>query len=283
MSSQLIKKTVANTDLFVREGQPEHTLVLLHGIGSNHTSFSELVKRLPKHYRLLIWNAPGYGDSQPLETMHPLAGDYANKLFEIVTELKISRFDLLGHSLGTLVAVAFAGAHSALLNSLILCSCAQGYGMEPGGNLPDKAAQRLQDLDKLGRVQFAAERAPRLLYQPDAHPELKKAAVDAMASINTSGYRQAVHMLAAGDCRGTANGVSIPTLVIVGQQDQITPPAQSAAVHDALNAAAPAQLHEYKLVADAGHLVHQQQPSIVTEHITDFLRQVGSYSLGVNA
>ena len=47
---------------YERQGQGDYEVVLLHGIGSNALSFEPLINELPKSWRLLAWNAPGYGN-----------------------------------------------------------------------------------------------------------------------------------------------------------------------------------------------------------------------------
>ncbi len=64
-------------EFFERKGHSEIEVVLLHGIGSNALSFESLIKELPDSWRLIAWNAPGYGDSNPLKPDWPIAEDYA--------------------------------------------------------------------------------------------------------------------------------------------------------------------------------------------------------------
>src|SRR5688500_7906898 len=83
-------------------------VVILHGIRSNAQSFVPLMQVLDGSHRTLAWNAPGYGESQPLATDWPDAGDYATALDRLLAHLEVSRCILVGHSLGTLIAAKFA-------------------------------------------------------------------------------------------------------------------------------------------------------------------------------
>ena len=60
-----------------RDGGAGTPIVLLHGIGSNAQSFVPLMQALDGRYPTLAWDAPGYGDSQPLTVDWPDASDYA--------------------------------------------------------------------------------------------------------------------------------------------------------------------------------------------------------------
>src|SRR5690348_9889996 len=83
-------------------------IVLLHGIGSNASSFEPLMTALDGTYPTLAWDAPGYGDSQPLAPDWPDAADYCAALSRLLAHLAIKRFVLVGHSLGNIVAARYA-------------------------------------------------------------------------------------------------------------------------------------------------------------------------------
>lgn len=267
--STMTPKSLAGLECLWRDGDPRQCLVMLHGIGSNARSFERLCDHLPADWTLLSWNAPGYGGSAALPIERPVASDYADRLAALVDELGLPSFALLGHSLGTLFAADFAARHADRVSRLVLMSCAQGYGMTPGDELPEKAAARLRNLEQLGPQAFAAERAPNLLHDSAARPDLAEDAVAAMAAINPAGYAQAVNALAAGDLVGDAPDIKTPTLVVVGSQDRITPPEQSRNMHDALLSTGTAT--EYLEVGTAGHLVHQEKTAAVAAEITRFL------------
>lgn len=74
-------------EFFERKGHSELEVVLLHGIGSNALSFKSLIKELPDSWRLIAWNAPGYGNSEPLKPDWPIAEDYALALKNFLIDL----------------------------------------------------------------------------------------------------------------------------------------------------------------------------------------------------
>lgn len=262
-------QTIDGIDCRYRPPDGGPLAVMLHGIGSNLTSFDRLWTLLPPGSGCLAWNAPGYGTSRPLSNPAPVATDYADALAGVLDRLTDSPVLLIGHSLGTLMATAFAATRPNRVQALILLACAQGYG-HPKGTLDAKSVARLADLDRLGAAEFAAARAPRLLHEPDTKPDLTAQAIAAMAAIDPSGYGQAVHMLATGDLAASAAQVRCPSLVLVGAEDRITPPVQSRRVHAALTRAAPDLTHDYREIPGCGHLVHQEDPGTVAQRIADF-------------
>jgi pimeloyl-ACP methyl ester carboxylesterase len=261
---------IGDIELVHRPSQGGPDVVMLHGIGSNLGSFTHLSRLLPGNWGLLAWNAPGYGASAPLTTTETVAADYAFRVEQLMARLGLDQAILLGHSLGTLMAAETAALFPDRVTGLVLIACAQGYGMPPG-QLDAKSAARLDDFARLGATAFAEARAPRLIHAPESKSDLSAEATRAMAAVNPDGYAQAVHMLASGDLKASAVRAACPTLVLTGTEDVITPPAQSRAVHDAMQAATPSQTHAYAEVPGCGHLVHAEDPEAVACHLTAFV------------
>lgn len=233
-------------------------LVCLHGIGSVASTFNDLIAYLPADLRVICWNAPGYGKSRPLSTDWPLAGDYAQALLSFCDALGLETVHVLGHSLGTLIAAAFAAGYPDRVASLTLASCAQGRSTPRGGTLAETDARRLLDLGNQGAEAFAAARAPRLVHAPERNAALVAAVRDDMARVTMPGYGQAVRMLASGNLSADCARIRARTSIIVGTEDVVTSPEQSRAAFEALHEAARG---EFVLVPHAGHALHRQAPA----------------------
>ena len=245
---------------------PVCSVVLLHGIGSHAGSFIPLMAALPATFDVVAWNAPGYAASKPLDMASPAPRDYAAALTAFLDELGLARIVLVGHSLGTLFAASLAASNPARVAALALLSPALGYGIAPGTALPPKVQDRIDEIETLGPQAFAAKRAARLVYEPDRKPQVLSAVRDAMAAVNPSGYVQAVRALGAGDLLADAARIAAPTLVAVGAEDVVTPPANARSLYAAL--AKPTGYHE---IPDAGHAVAQEAPVLVAQILTQLI------------
>ena len=259
-----------NISLLVGGSATGRPLVLLHGIGSNARSFAGLMKELGDNRRLLAWDAPGYGASDPLELDWPTADAYADALAGQLEWHRLEEIDLLGHSWGAVIAGRFAARFPDRVCRLILASPALGYATEPGAQLSPAAASRLDGLMADGAERFAASRAPRLVYRRN-DASLVGQVVKAMSEVRLPGYAHASRMLSSADLVADAALIKVPTLVLVGAQDEITPPVNCRRLHDALAAANPTLGHRFEQVADAGHAVVQEQPAATATQLTDFL------------
>ncbi|HVZ50867.1 MAG TPA: alpha/beta fold hydrolase [Pseudolabrys sp.] len=233
-------------------------LVLLHGIGSNAQSFAPLMTALPPAIDAIAWNAPGYAGSAPLVEASPAPAHYADALLTLIDALALERIALVGHSLGCLFAANFAARYPARVAAVALMSPALGYQVAPGAALPTTVQARIDEIAALGPQAFAEKRAARLVHAPERKPQVLAAVRDAMAAVNPPGYVQAVRALGAGDLVADAARIAAPTLVAVGANDVVTPPANARIAYAAL--AHPAGYHE---TPDAGHALPQEQPDAV--------------------
>ena len=241
-------RLVEGIELAERPG-PGPAVVMLHGIGSNAGSFARVAGLLPEDWHLVAWNAPGYGRSDPLPQDWPLAADYAAALADLLGAMGVERMTLLGHSLGTLMGAAFAAEYPERVERLILASPALGHGAPQGGPLSEAAAQRIDDLKTQGPKAFANARAARLVHEPEANPTHVAAVERAMAQVSLPGYAQAVRMLASGRLLDDLARVHVPTRVVVGENDRVTPPETARRAHAALR---PEWRGQYTEVAATG-------------------------------
>lgn len=244
---------------YIARPGPGPVVVFLHGIGSNATSFAPLFERLPSDLSLLAWNAPGYLHSVPLAADWPMASDYAYALVDLLESLGHGPVHLVGHSLGTLIAAAFARQFPERIQSLTLAAAAKGYGVPRDGVLPATVQARLTDMARLGPAAFASARAANLVHQPHSHPETVHKVEVAMAQVNPHGYAQAVRMLASGDLHGDLVLAPRCPGFIIGAQDRVTPVAQTVAAADTW-AAATGVRPKITEIDGAGHAVYLQRP-----------------------
>ena len=203
------------------EGQP--LWVLLHGIGSASGSWlAQLQAAQRLGVRILAWDAPGYGQSTPVQPDQPLARDYAARLWAWMDALGCGPVHLVGHSLGCLMASAAAQAQPQRVKHLWLLAPAAGYGLADPQVRARKLQERLEKLQTLGPVGMAAQRASAMLSSAASAEQL--AWVEhTMSQVIPAGYTQASQMLAGDDLASYLTGLACPVDVACGQADRITP------------------------------------------------------------
>ncbi len=132
-------------------GDENKPLILcLHGWLDNSASFHLLAQRLMKDYQLLLVDLPGHGLSDPLaDGAHYYIWQNIETLYEIMQKLNIERVNLLGHSMGGVVASLFAGTFAAKVNSLVLLD-SLGPLASSAQQTPSQLAKAIIDSQKLG-------------------------------------------------------------------------------------------------------------------------------------
>src|SRR6201998_517960 len=81
-------------------------VLLLHGIGANSLHWRYQLAGLADRFRLIAWNAPGYLLSDSLRAETPSCRDYADALDDLLSALKIDRFDIVANSFGSVSTCA---------------------------------------------------------------------------------------------------------------------------------------------------------------------------------
>lgn len=247
-----------------RESGAGLALVLLHGISSGATSWAPLAECLPG-YRLLAWDAPGYGDSQPLVNERPSAKDYAHRLEAWLEALRVERCVLVGHSLGAMMATAFVAAYPERVAGLILADPAQGYRDADVTKRDTVYRSRWTLLAEQGHAAYADARAPRLL-RDNAKPADLERIREGMRRLNLKGFAQASWMLANDSLESyLPASPAVPARVLCGDEDAITPPADARALADRLSLA-------YVEVPRAGHASYIDAPQAFAAAVDAFAR-----------
>ncbi|MGO4712837.1 alpha/beta fold hydrolase [Bradyrhizobium sp. 2TAF24] len=261
------RRRVGDIDVLIRPGTSDACpLLLLHGIGSRSFSFQPLMQALGTARTVIAWDAPGYGASRPLASPSPVVADYAVSALALLDALALPQVDLLGHSLGTLIA-AHVAAHVAettpqRVRRLALLSPTLGYGVAPGAPLPPAVAARPVELAELGGDAFAGKRGPRLVHASERKPNATQAVIAAMATMTLPGYAQAAHLLGTGRLLDDVAKLRCPTLVAVGAEDVVTPPDIARRVAQALPPQAVTSAGAV-LIEGCGHAVYLEEPATV--------------------
>ncbi len=246
----------------VRECGQGPVVVCLHGIGSGAASWIDTAALLASQARFVAWDAPGYGESTPLDHAAPAAADYAARLSALLDALAIGSCVLVGHSLGAITAAAAARTDTRI-RRLVLVSPAIGYGAAERAQARAKVrTERLATLDELGIAGMAAQRAGRLV--SDKASEHARLWVRwNMARLNDHGYRQAVELLCNADLLADLPP-PVPVRVACGALDVVTPPASCEEV--ARRCGVPLELLD-----DAGHAGYVEQPQAVAALLRESL------------
>jgi len=105
----------------IDEGNSDEVIVLIHGLGSNAKGWIKNIPELSQKYRVLAIDLPGYGKSDKGYFKFSLPF-YAQVITEMLTEMKIDKANLVGHSMGGQIAMITSMQYPDRVKNLVLIS-----------------------------------------------------------------------------------------------------------------------------------------------------------------
>ena len=245
--------------------EPGIPVLCLHGIGGDHTSFADQLAQLGER-RVIAWNMPGYGGSDPMVQMDFAA--LSGAVIALLDELGIEDVHLVGQSIGGMIAQEVAISVPTRVASLGLIATTPAFGGRDDSFKQAFVTVRLGPLDAGVDMATMAEQAIPAIIGPSASADMRQIAVDAMGRIDETAFRQVISCLVTFNRRADQHRITQPCCLIAGSHDTNSPARIMAKMADGL---ANATFH---IVDQAGHLVNSEYPDIVNAMLTDFFDRV---------
>jgi pimeloyl-ACP methyl ester carboxylesterase len=243
------------------EGPP---LLLVHGFGGAAWNFSELAPLLPGR-RLIIPDLPGHGASSPLPA--PTLTGFADVLAEVLDE----PLDVLGHSMGGVVALRLAERHPSLVRSLVLAAAAGISSSTRFAEITIALTGIIQPGRIAGRRVALVARSRRL--RRFVFEGFEVANADLLTERAVHGFLRGPTMhtdalgaglaLVADDPRQDLNRVRCPVLVLWGARDKQVPLEDGFEYARRLGA-------PLRVIADCGHLLIGERPDVCARAVLEF-------------
>jgi pimeloyl-ACP methyl ester carboxylesterase len=245
------------------EGPP---LLLVHGFGGAAWNFSELAPLLPGR-RLIIPDLPGHGASSPLPA--PTLAGFA----DVLAELLDGPADVLGHSMGGVVALRLAERHPSLVRSLVLAAAAGISSSTRFAEITIALTGIIQPGRIAGRRVGLVARSRRL--RRFVFEGFEVANADLLTERAVHGFLRGPTMhtdalgaglaLVADDPRRDLDRVRCPVLILWGARDKQVPLEDGFEYARRLGA-------PLRVIADCGHLLIGERPDVCARAVLGFTR-----------
>ncbi|MBK8247980.1 MAG: alpha/beta fold hydrolase [Gemmatimonadetes bacterium] len=244
------------------EGQGD-PVVFLHGFPLRRSIWNAQVAALSDRARCIAPDLRGFGESAALP---PYTMDqYADDVAELLDHLQVERAVVCGLSMGGYVAFALWRRHAHRVRGLVL------MGTRAGADVAAGAQRRRQLLDiaaERGSGGIADQMMPGMLGKTtrERNPSLGDsvyAMLEAAPVAGSTGALQA--MLHRPDSTDTLGTINVPTLIVVGDEDVLTPVAESEAMHAGIRGS------HLEVISGAGHLANIERPAAVNHVLGEFL------------
>jgi len=251
-----------------RRGQAHETaLLLIHGFPLDHRMWAAQMAALSAQVHVIAPDLRGFGRSAATMSGALTMDQHADDLAALLDALGVERAIVGGLSMGGYVAFAFWRRHRQRVAALILADTRAEPDSPQARANRDAAAQKVR---QAGVAALADEMLPRLLAPANlANPRV----AERLRAMILAQPAETVIAALAGlrdrpDSRPTLPTIAVPTLVLVGEQDALTPPADAAALAAAIPGA--------RLVAipAAGHMSPMENPRAVNAALREFIRTI---------
>jgi pimeloyl-ACP methyl ester carboxylesterase len=235
------------------EGGRGEPLLLLHGFGANKDNFTPVARFLTPHYRVIVPDHIGFGESS-----HPQDADYAPpaqaaRLRAFMQALGIGRFHLGGSSMGGQISLTYASLHRCDVASLWLLGSGGVWSapkserqkiVEAGGRNPLMARTEAEYAQILPFVMSRPPYVPRFMLNVMARQRIRNFDLEQRIYDTDVTYQMEPHIA----------GLPIPTLIVWGKEDRSHNVAAAGILHRLLPRS------EVVILPDAGHLPMIEQP-----------------------
>jgi len=245
------------------------TYVLLHAFPLGANQWEPQMRAIPAGWRLITPDLRGFGGSTELDSPSALAmSDYAGDVVDLLAELSISHAVIGGLSMGGYAALALLQSAPQVIEALVLADT------RATADTPEGRANRrnmLALVDREGPSGVAREMMPKLLGKTtrELNPSIEAQVRRLIKQQSPVAIRGAIHrMMHRPDSTALLAQVAVPTLIIVGAEDELTPPEDSRRIADAVPGAT------LVTIPAAGHLSNLEQPDAFNAALAAFLAKL---------
>jgi 3-oxoadipate enol-lactonase len=252
-------------------GQP---VLLVHGFPLDHSMWNAQIESLSSHVRVIAPDLRGFGQS-PLGPVDPTHGitmeQYADDLAEFLDALQIGpdqKIVFVGLSMGGYIAWQFVRKHVARLRALALLDTRAVADSDEARAVRLKMAENVAEW---GSARVADMMGPKLAasstfaMRPDIIAALRRV-VESTSPLAIAAAQRG--MAVRPDMASFLPQITLPTLVIVGEEDAISPPAEMQTIATAIPNA------EFVVIPNSGHMTTMENPEAVNAALLRFIEGV---------
>jgi 3-oxoadipate enol-lactonase len=232
-------------------------VLFVHGVGGNRHHWDEQLKYLAQEFKAAAWDARGYGDSGDYDGPLDFEKDFCADVLRVLEHFGEKKLHLVGLSMGGRIARNFALRHPDRLHSVTLANTSAGID----AMTPEQVAKFVEE--RRNRTPESV----RALMGSRARPEAMEVLRQSVMALHRPMYLKTLEAIVAQDRRAPVEKISLPALVIAGDEDTVYPKGSTRSLAERIPGA---QFVEFK---GCGHLSNLEQPEEFNRVLLEFLRR----------
>lgn len=251
---------------YTLEGPTSAPVVTLsHSLATDLSMWNPQLPALASRYRVLCFDTRGHGGSDVPPGPYSLE-QLAEDARGLLEALGIERTHFVGLSMGGMIGQSLGLKYPAMLRSLVLCDTTSRVPPDAKPQWDERIhLAETQGMDPLVEPTIARWfTAPFRERRPDVVDGVRRM----IRATNPRGYVGCCHAIAALNLTDRINAITLPTLIIVGEDDPGTPVAASRTIHEQIRGS------ELVILKSAAHLSNMEQPDAFTHALTTFLTKI---------
>lgn len=238
------------------------TLVMQHGFLGGGGYFAPQAARLSRCFDVICPDLPGFAGSAG-QRAEMTAPGMSRSLIELLDELRVERFFLLGHSMGGAVALQTALDHPERVDKLVL------YGTGSTGNLTKRFETFEETVKRIQAdgIRATAERIAATWFVQGARAPMYDFCVAAAGNPDQAAAMKALENLRTWDVTNRLDELDMPVLVMCGDRDR------SYSLEDTLEMMRRIAGSQFSVIPNCAHAAHLEAPEAFTDLLITFLMQ----------
>jgi 3-oxoadipate enol-lactonase len=268
MSYQENKRTLTINNItvsYIDEGSANSpTIIFIHGFPLNKLMWDKQIEILKETYRVIAYDIRGHGNTDVGNDNFSIEL-FVNDLLCLMDVMKIDKTILCGFSMGGYIALNAIENHPERFNALLLCdtTCA--------ADKPEAKEKRMKAIETIkedGIEKYAEESLNKLFSQISFSKHLGEIGIVREMIMKTSKQSLSKTLYALAERKETCtrlHNIKVPVLIMVGKEDEITPPDVALLMHKKINGSI---IH---IIENAGHLSNMENSKEFNNQLSGFL------------
>jgi 3-oxoadipate enol-lactonase len=237
-------------------------VVFMHGLGGTSNVWHAQRTALAKYFKVLTFDLPGSGRSGMVDRSYSMEL-WVEQVARLADAAGLDKFVLVGHSMTTIVAQKFAALHGSRLTALVLC----GPLTELAAVGKEAFTKRAETVLKEGMLGVADTVLTGALTAAtrEGNPALAGLYREVLLANDPACYAAQCQALINGSAKADQPKIACPTLILVGDQDGVTPLVLCRQIAAAIRGS------RIRVVPGTAHLTMLERPEAFNAALAEFL------------
>ena len=250
-------------------GKGNIPIIFLHGFPLDKSMWKGQIESLKDSHRVIAIDLRGFGKSTDEET--DLSMDlFGDDLIAFMDKLNIEKAIICGLSMGGYIALNVINRFPERFTALILCDT------QCIADTPEVRKKREETIEQI-RIE-CADAFKEKFVQSVFHQDSLVNKIELVENLKTTVFANSNEIINAGltalakrsETCSILDKIRVPTLIICGRQDEVTPLAQSELMHERIRGSV------LKIIDDAGHVSNLEQPDQFNKHLLEFVSSLNT-------